>query len=67
MNPVLRFKEFEDDYLVGCINDLTASLNSGVSVNSYDFPVNSADEYGVLKTSCISNGVFNYSENKKVI
>jgi type I restriction enzyme S subunit len=67
VNPVLRFKEFEDDYLVGCINDVTASLNSGVSVNSYDFPVNSADEYGVLKTSCISNGIFNYSENKKVI
>ncbi len=67
MNPILRFKEFQDDYLVGCINDVTASLNSGVSVNSYDFPVKSAEEYGILKTSCISNGIFNYSENKKVI
>lgn len=67
MNPVLRFKEFKDDYLVGCINDVTATLNSGVSVNSYDFPVSNGKEYGVLKTSCISNGVFNYLENKKVI
>lgn len=67
MNPILRFKDIESDYVNGCINDVTASLNSGVSVNSYDISVESSQEYGVLKTSCISNGVFNYSENKKII
>ncbi len=67
MNPILRFNDFESDYVNGCINDATASLSSGVSVNSYDISVESSEEYGVLKTSCISNGVFNSSENKKII
>ncbi len=48
------------------LGELINSLNAGVSVNSYDYPC-SNEEKGVLKTSCISNGKFNYLENKAII
>jgi type I restriction enzyme S subunit len=47
------------------IGDLIAKISTGVSVNSENRPCR-ASEYGVLKVSCISNGVFYASENKVI-
>lgn len=41
-------------------------IDSGVSVNSIDIPANDL-EFGVLKTSCVSSGIFNPIENKTVV
>jgi type I restriction enzyme S subunit len=41
-------------------------LDAGVSVNAGDRPATSA-EVGVLKTSCVTNGAFDLSENKVVL
>lgn len=42
-----------------------AAIESGTSVNATDFP-SAEDEVGVLKTSCVSNGYFDATENKVV-
>lgn len=42
-----------------------AAIESGTSVNAMDFP-SAEDEVGVLKTSCVSNGFFDATENKVV-
>lgn len=42
-------------------------FESGVSVNAVDVPVDSPDDVGVLKTSCVYNYVFEPQENKRVI
>ncbi|MGM7775437.1 restriction endonuclease subunit S [Arthrobacter sp. KNU-44] len=42
-----------------------AAIESGTSVNAIDFP-SAEDEVGVLKTSCVSNGFFDATENKVV-
>lgn len=42
------------------------SVESGTSVNSESTPANDG-KYGVLKTSCVSNGYFAPEENKQVI
>lgn len=41
------------------------SVESGTSVNAADIPV-SQNELGVLKTSCVYKGFFNWRENKTV-
>ncbi|MBK1684841.1 restriction endonuclease subunit S [Rhodoferax fermentans] len=41
-------------------------IESGVSVNAVDTPA-TADESGVLKTSCVYHGDFDASENKAVV
>lgn len=66
MQP-LRFPEFDNETSTGIVGDVVNTLNSGVSVNSYDYPVESNDSVGILKTSSISNGFFFVDENKKVI
>ncbi|MCW6052366.1 restriction endonuclease subunit S [Lyngbya sp. CCAP 1446/10] len=63
--PKLRFSEFEGDWKFGEVSDLISSLDAGVSVNSEDRAANQVEK-GILKTSCISNGVFNPTENKVV-
>ena len=64
---VLRFSEFETHIENGKVGDLIETLNSGVSVNSYDYPIENDESTGILKTSSISNGFFFVGENKKVI
>lgn len=66
MLPRLRFKGFDGEYIQYKLGDIFGSLESGVSVNSEDTPI-SGDECGVLKTSCISDGIFYSNENKKII
>lgn len=55
-------KEWE----VKSLNELIERLDTGVSVNSEDNPA-SGFEYGVLKTSSLSNCYFHPSENKRIV
>ncbi|MER8639300.1 restriction endonuclease subunit S [Mesorhizobium sp. M1365] len=48
------------------LGDLIASLDAGVSVNSEGRPMNGG-EFGILKTSCVSAGVFDPKEHKAVL
>ncbi len=66
--PKLRFPEFLDSP-AWCVKPLSAfisALDAGVSVNAGDRPA-APTEIGVLKTSCVTNGVFDLSENKVVL
>jgi len=65
--PALRFPEFKGEWHNVSLGNAIDSLESGVSVNSFDFPVENANEKGILKTSCISKGTFNPNENKTII
>jgi type I restriction enzyme, S subunit len=47
------------------LKDIIAKLESGVSVNASDVPVQGSD-FGVLKTSCVGNGTFLPNQNKTV-
>lgn len=66
--PKLRFPDFLDlpAWGVKPLSAFISSLDAGVSVNAGDRPAASA-EIGVLKTSCVTNGVFDLSENKVVL
>lgn len=46
---------------------LIKNLNSGVSVNSENIPVENPEEVGILKTSCVYGDNFKPEENKKVL
>ena len=48
------------------LGDVIKSLDAGVSVNSVDEPV-SKNSIGVLKTSCVSSGMFDPNESKTVV
>lgn len=48
------------------LSDLIKELETGVSVNSYDFKAELGQK-AVLKTSCVSSGKFNSNENKVII
>ncbi|MGP5514783.1 restriction endonuclease subunit S [Psychrobacter alimentarius] len=50
----------------GKVKDLVKSLNAGVSVNSED-DGNTNSEFKILKTSCVSNGVFQPEKAKSVV
>ena len=50
----------------GKVKDLVKSLNAGVSVNSED-DGNTNSEFKILKTSCVSNGVFQLEKAKSVV
>lgn len=50
----------------GRVRDLIKSLNAGVSVNSED-DGNLNSSYKILKTSCVSKGVFDPNETKSVV
>lgn len=54
-----------EDWKVMKLKHFIDELEAGVSVNSIDEPCID-DEYGVLKTSSLSNGKFIYTENKKI-
>lgn len=65
--PPLRFPEFGDspEWELHRLADFIATLDAGVSVNGGDRPAKGT-EIGVLKTSAVSTGVFDVSENKVV-
>lgn len=50
----------------GRVRDLVKSLNAGVSVNSED-DGNLNSSYKILKTSCVSKGIFDPNETKSVV
>lgn len=64
--PKLRFPRFESQWNEASLSEAITSLDAGVSVNSEDTPV-SGDERGILKTSCVTKGYFDPSENKRVL
>ena len=64
--PQIRFKGFEGEWVEATVSDFVLSLDAGVSVNSGDRAANSA-EFGILKTSAVTNGVFEADENKVVL
>ena len=65
--PKLRFPEFRDagEWEEVPLSELVGSLDAGVSVNSGDRPA-TGNEIGVLKTSAVTNGIFEPRENKVV-
>ena len=65
--PKLRFPEFrEAEGWKGVpLSELVSALDAGVSVNSGDRPA-TGNEIGSLKTSAVTNGVFEPQENKVV-
>lgn len=65
--PRLRFPEFQCDgeWQMLPLSKFFRALDAGVSANSGDRPA-SPTESGVLKTSCVTKGVFDVSENKVV-
>jgi len=66
--PRLRFPEFlsAGDWEETSLSKLVSALDAGVSVNSGDRPAMN-HEIGVLKTSAVTNGIFEPLENKVVI
>jgi type I restriction enzyme, S subunit len=64
--PKLRFAEFKGNWEDKPFSDFILSMNAGVSVNSGDRPAREG-EYGILKTSCVTNGLFDEQENKVVL
>jgi type I restriction enzyme S subunit len=66
--PRLRFPEFKNagEWEESPLSNFILSLDAGVSVNSGDRPANKT-ELGVLKTSAVTNGVFEPEENKVVL
>jgi type I restriction enzyme S subunit len=65
--PRLRFPEFQNagDWEESPLSKFILSLDAGVSVTSGDRPAHKT-EFGVLKTSAVTNGVFEPQENKVV-
>jgi type I restriction enzyme, S subunit len=66
--PKLRFPEFRgtEGWQGVPLSELVSALDAGVSVNSGDRPA-TGNEIGVLKTSAVTNGIFEPQENKVVI
>ncbi len=64
--PQIRFKGFEEEWEDAKVSDFVLSLDAGVSVNSGERTANST-EFGILKTSAVTNGVFKAAENKVVL
>ncbi|GIP55320.1 restriction endonuclease subunit S [Paenibacillus vini] len=55
-----------DNWKIIQLSEIIESLEAGVSVNSLDYPAGSGD-FGVLKTSAVSNGYLHIKENKKIL
>jgi type I restriction enzyme S subunit len=66
--PKLRFPEFREagGWEISPLSKYVSSLDAGVSVVSGDRPAG-CGEVGILKTSAVTNGVFNPQENKIVL
>lgn len=63
--PEIRFKGFSGEWEKYPLTTFISTLDAGVSVNSGDRPANE-NEFGILKTSCVTNGFFEPNENKVV-
>ena len=65
--PKLRFPEFRgaEGWKGVRLSELVGALDAGVSVNSGDRPA-TGNEIGILKTSAVTNGIFDPQENKVV-
>lgn len=63
--PEIRFKGFSGEWKGYSLATFIRSLDGGVSVNSGDRAANE-NEFGILKTSCVTNGFFEPHENKVV-
>ena len=65
--PKLRFPEFREAkaWKGVPLSELIGALDAGVSVNSGDRPA-TGNEIGILKTSAVTNGIFEPQENKVV-
>ncbi|MCW2457568.1 UNVERIFIED_ORG: type I restriction enzyme S subunit [Rahnella aquatilis] len=63
--PEIRFEGFGEEWEKYPLATFISSLDAGVSVNSADRPANE-NEFGILKTSCVTNGFFEPNENKVV-
>ncbi len=63
--PAIRFEGFSGEWEECTLSKFVSSLDAGVSVNSGDKPANES-EFGILKTSCVTNGIFEPYENKIV-
>lgn len=65
--PHLRFPGFQNagEWEEVPLSELVSALDAGVSVNSGDRPA-TGNEIGVLKTSAVTNGIFEPQENKVV-
>ncbi|ANQ51429.1 restriction endonuclease subunit S [Flammeovirga sp. MY04] len=64
--PVLRFPEFSGEWEAKKLSNCIKSLETGVSVNSEDISVDK-NEFGILKTSAVSKGLFIEYQNKRII
>jgi type I restriction enzyme S subunit len=75
LNPNVKMKdsgvewigEIPEQWELKPLKYLIKNLNSGVSVNSENVPVEDEIELGVLKTSCVYGDIFRPNENKKVV
>jgi type I restriction enzyme S subunit len=75
LNPNVKIKdsgiewigEIPEHWELKPLKYLIKNLNSGVSVNSENVPVEDEIELGVLKTSCVYGDLFRPEENKKVV
>ncbi|MFC3813299.1 restriction endonuclease subunit S [Lacihabitans lacunae] len=65
--PKLRFPEFSENWEVKKLGDIIVNLESGVSVNSTDELISNYGEFGILKTSCVSEGIFQPEQHKKIL
>ncbi|HHP2693788.1 TPA: restriction endonuclease subunit S [Klebsiella variicola] len=63
--PEIRFKGFSSNWETYPLATFISSLDAGVSVNAGDRSANE-NEFGILKTSCVTNGIFEPDENKVV-
>jgi len=65
--PKVRFPEFlgAEQWKGVPLSELVSALDAGVSVNSGNRPA-TENEIGILKTSAVSNGIFEPQENKVV-
>ena len=66
--PRFRFPEFRGapEWEAHALSHHVSTLDAGVSVNSGDRPASGA-EIGILKTSCVTSGTFDSTENKVVV
>ena len=64
--PALRFSGFDGEWEDKKLGELINSLDAGISVNSGD-RIAISNEKAILKTSCVSNGIFEIFQNKVVI
>ncbi|WP_289063838.1 restriction endonuclease subunit S [uncultured Zobellia sp.] len=59
--------EIPSHWVVKPLKFIIENLNSGVSVNSENVPVEDENEMGILKTSSVYGNIFRPNENKKIL